>query len=327
MNSNTKTEKIEITVGQRLSQARAMLNLSREIIAERLCLKICTIREIEEDNSSNNVDPTFLRGYIRSYAKLVKIPEKEILELLDKHTPAKVVIVSPMQSYSLGKIHKKWENWIIKFTWLIIIICIIMIGIWWWQGYKVQKQEIFTMSKQIQSNSTQVPMEFFSSTFKKTIKTEQNNLNTLQKEINIKSLTSKVVKNDDTNINIKSAINPEKIKTILLPNKITNLNSDVKLNVLEKIPINNNIFNIKYNNEVAVNFKGKCWLEIRNTKGKILFSGIKNLGQTVELNGELSYRFNIGIPANVTLFFRGNYVDLNRFIKANRPASFKLPEL
>ncbi|MGP1932364.1 MAG: RodZ domain-containing protein, partial [Arsenophonus sp. ET-DL12-MAG3] len=186
-----------------------------------------------------------------------------------------------------------------------------------------------TMSEQIQSNTThtQLPIELFSSTFKKIIKTEQNNLNVLQEKTNMKLLTSKVVKNNNTNINVESIINPEKIKTTSSLNKITNINGDIKWNAAEGIPINNNIFNIKYVNEVVVNFKGECWLEVRNDKDKILFSGIKNLGQTLELNGELSYRFNIGIPAHITLLFRGNYVDLNRFIKANRPANFKLPRL
>lgn len=76
-----------------------------------------------------------------------------------------------------------------------------------------------------------------------------------------------------------------------------------------------------------MNFKGECWLEVLDAKGKILFSGIKKAGQKLELNGELPYQFNIGIPANVNLLFKGNSVDLNRFIKANRPAKFKLPGL
>ncbi|WP_066282758.1 MULTISPECIES: cytoskeleton protein RodZ [Arsenophonus] len=156
MNSNHKSEKIEITVGQRLLQAREILGLSREIVAERLCLKVYTVRQIEEDSNSHNVDPTFFRGYIRSYAKLVKIPENEIIELLNKCTPVKTSVVSQMHSYYLGKIYKRREGWLMKFTWLIIIIFITMIGIWWWQGYKIQKQEITTMAKQGSSDIAKV---------------------------------------------------------------------------------------------------------------------------------------------------------------------------
>ncbi|MFP3019567.1 MAG: helix-turn-helix domain-containing protein [Arsenophonus sp.] len=147
MNNKFKTEKIEITIGQRLLQAREIFGLSIEIIAKQLCLKECIVREIEEDTNFHGVDPTFLRGYIRSYAKLVKIPEKEIIELLEKHTPQKSGVVFPMQSYSIGIKQKKRERWLMKFTWMIIIISITMVGIWWWQDYREQKQEIATMTK------------------------------------------------------------------------------------------------------------------------------------------------------------------------------------
>lgn len=342
MNSKPKTEKTEITVGQRLLQARETLGLSREIVAERLCLKVCTVREIEEDSNSHNVDPTFLRGYIRSYAKLVKIPEKEILELLDKHTPAKVAVVSPMQSYSLGKTRKKREGWLMKFTWLIIIICIAMVGIWWWQGYKVQKQEIATMAEQNRSNTAQMPADPTSSTPGKVAETEQNNLNTSSTETTVQPVTSSIAnnvvspapktpltsetpKNSNINANIES-VNPAEVKTVPLPGSMNN-NSNPERDRTAEVSTDTDAANIESGDGVVMNFKGECWLEVRDAKGKILFSGIKNAGQKLELNGELPYQFNIGIPANVNLLFKGNSIDLNRFIKANRPAKFKLPGL
>jgi len=341
MNSKPKTEKTEITVGQRLLQARETLGLSGEIVAERLCLKVCTVREIEEDSNSHNVDPTFLRGYIRSYAKLVKIPEKEILELLDKHTPAKAAVVSLMQSYSLGKTRKKREGWLMKFTWLIIIICIAMVGIWWWQGYKVQKQEIATMAEQNSSNTAQMPADPASSTSGEVAETEQNNLNTSSTETNVQlvtssiannvvspapktPLTSETLKNSDINANIES-VNPAEVKTVPLPGSMNNSNPERDRTA--EVSTDTDAANIESGDGVVMNFKGECWLEVRDAKGKILFSGIKNAGQKLELNGELPYQFNIGIPANVNLLFKGNSVDLNRFIKANRPAKFKLPGL
>jgi cytoskeleton protein RodZ len=340
MNSKPKTEKTEITVGQRLLQARETLGLSREIVAERLCLKVCTVREIEEDSNSNSVDPTFLRGYIRSYAKLVKIPEKEILELLDKHTPAKAAVVSPMQSYSLGKTRKKREGWLMKFTWLIIIICIAMVGIWWWQGYKVQKQEIATMAEQNRSNAAQMPAEPPSSTPGAAATTEQNNVNTPSTETSMQPATSAIannvispapqsplpsetLKNSDINVNTES-VNPAEVKTVPLPGSMTN-NSNPERSRAEEAAADT--ASIESGDGIVMNFKGQCWLEVRDAKGKILFSGMKNAGQKLELNGEPPYEFNIGIPANVNLLFKGNSVDLNRFIKANSPAKFKLPGL
>ncbi|MGP1927936.1 MAG: cytoskeleton protein RodZ [Arsenophonus sp. NC-QC1-MAG3] len=343
MNSKPKTEKTEITVGQRLLQEREALGLSRESVAERLCLKVCTIRKIEEDSNSHSVDPTFLRGYIRSYAKLVNIPEKEILELLNKHSPAKAVVISPIQSYSLGKTRKKWEGLLMKFTWLIIIICIAMVGIWWLQDYKAQKQEITTMAEQNRSNTDKIQVDPLSYTSNVVETTEQNNINTLLIKTNKQpvtseiannvalptsktTLTSEILKNNDINVNMK-LVNPAEVKTVALPGSITANNSSLERCITAKTFANIDYKRIEFCNVVVMNFKGESWLEVSDAKGKILFRGIKNAGQKLELNGELPYQFNIGKPVNVNLLFKGNSIDLNYFIKVNRPAKFKLPGL
>ncbi len=68
-----------LTTGVRLRNAREQLGLSQQAVAERLCLKVSTVRDIEEDKAPADLASTFLRGYIRSYARLVHIPEEELL--------------------------------------------------------------------------------------------------------------------------------------------------------------------------------------------------------------------------------------------------------
>lgn len=68
-----------LTTGARLRNAREQLGLSQQAVAERLCLKVSTVRDIEEDKAPADLASTFLRGYIRSYARLVHIPEEELL--------------------------------------------------------------------------------------------------------------------------------------------------------------------------------------------------------------------------------------------------------
>ena len=109
------------TTGVRLRQAREALGLTQQMVAERLCLKVSTIRDIEEDKAQANLASTFHRGYIRSYAKLVHLPEDELLPMLAKQAPIRAAKVAPMQSFSLGKKHKKRDGWLMTFTWLIAV--------------------------------------------------------------------------------------------------------------------------------------------------------------------------------------------------------------
>ncbi|WMY96041.1 MAG: helix-turn-helix domain-containing protein [Arsenophonus sp.] len=179
MNITSKIKKTEITVGQRLLKEREALGFSLENVAEKLCLKVCIVREIEKDNNSNDIDPTFLRGYIRSYAKLLKIPEEEILDLLEVSTPKNSITMSNVHTYSLGKIQKKREGWLMKFTWLIMAMIITMISIWWWQDYKVEKQEIKVMAKKNQVGISDIENQTSSYMKNKLLSTQKYNSNFL----------------------------------------------------------------------------------------------------------------------------------------------------
>ena len=111
-----------LTTGARLRNAREQLGLSQQAVAERLCLKVSTVRDIEEDKAPADLASTFLRGYIRSYARLVHIPEEELLPGLEKQAPLRAAKVAPMQSFSLGKRRKKRDGWLMTFTWLVLFV-------------------------------------------------------------------------------------------------------------------------------------------------------------------------------------------------------------
>lgn len=134
-----------LTTGARLRNAREQLGLSQQAVAERLCLKVSTVRDIEEDKAPADLASTFLRGYIRSYARLVHIPEEELLPGLEKQAPLRAAKVAPMQSFSLGKRRKKRDGWLMTFTWLVLFVVIGLSGAWWWQDHKAQQEEISTM--------------------------------------------------------------------------------------------------------------------------------------------------------------------------------------
>ncbi|HEM7507624.1 TPA: cytoskeleton protein RodZ [Providencia rettgeri] len=317
MTIENNTEQTTVTVGQLLVQARERMGLTQDIVAERLCLKVSTVNEIEQDIPPAGVEPTFLRGYIRLYARMVGVAESEIKDLMKTEEPVPLAKVSPMQSYSLGKRRKKREGWLMKLTWLIVIVLIAMVGIWWWQDHNAQKDELVSMASQndlilSQQDNNTTPVDLPSPTGEAPIGAAilENTPETLAQQ------PSTVA---------PSSVNPVEenapVKTIPLPNAAQTTNALDRTHSAE----NTEIAPVS-SSALVLNFTGQCWLEIRDANNKILFSGTKNNGDKLELDGAQPYRLNIGAPANVTVQFQGNAVDLSRFIKAKRPAKLKLPE-
>lgn len=48
-----------LTTGERLRQGREKLELTQQAVAERLCLKVSTVRDIEEDKAPADLASTF----------------------------------------------------------------------------------------------------------------------------------------------------------------------------------------------------------------------------------------------------------------------------
>jgi cytoskeleton protein RodZ len=66
-------------VGRRLREARTQQKLTLERVAKELHLDVSVISAIEDDNREGMPAPIFVQGYIRSYARLLELPEDELV--------------------------------------------------------------------------------------------------------------------------------------------------------------------------------------------------------------------------------------------------------
>ena len=74
----------EITVGDKFRLAREALNLSLESVAQAIALRPSILQDIENNRFIHRSTPaTFVRGYVRSYAKFLKIADSEWLNVIE----------------------------------------------------------------------------------------------------------------------------------------------------------------------------------------------------------------------------------------------------
>jgi cytoskeleton protein RodZ len=75
------------SVGQLLRKARLNRGLSVEDVARQLRLSVRQITALEEDDYSKLVSNTFLRGFVRNYAKLLQMDASPLLQQLEQLVP------------------------------------------------------------------------------------------------------------------------------------------------------------------------------------------------------------------------------------------------
>ncbi len=114
------------SIGVKLIQARRLMNFTRQDIANRLCLKVNIIRNIEKDSIPGNLSPVFFWGYIYSYARLVNVSNSELFLILDKYkssyTLSNQIFIKNLQ---FSKINNK--NFFVRFFNLYVIMFLIFI--------------------------------------------------------------------------------------------------------------------------------------------------------------------------------------------------------
>ncbi|MFT8211036.1 MAG: cytoskeleton protein RodZ [Symbiopectobacterium sp.] len=316
------------TPGERLRQAREHMGLTQQTVAERLCLKVTTVREIEEGSTSPDLAPTFLRGYIRSYAKLVHLPESELLPVLDKHVVPKIANVTSMQGFALGKSRKKRDGWLMSFTWLVVLVVLGLTGAWWWQNYQVQQQEISSMVDHAAANTpdgsdgqTVVPLDNWGS---QTIDLTQiapaapEGANTAASSVPVNTPAANTTPTTNTQsapVTAPQANNGQQPSASAVTHPPVAADSTTPTNTAPAGDAGNTI---------AMTFSADCWLEVIDAAGKKLYSGVQRSGSALNLSGQAPYRLKIGAPAAVQIQYQGKPVDLSRFVRSNQIARLTL---
>ncbi|MFE8118465.1 cytoskeleton protein RodZ [Brenneria goodwinii] len=326
MNTEATQDNTASTIpGERLRQARERLGLTQQIVADRLCLKLSIVRQIEEGNVSANLAPTFLRGYIRSYAKLVHVPEDELLPILDKHVVPKAYNVAPMQSFSLGKSRKKRDGWLMTFTWLVVIIVLGLTGAWWWQNHQAQQQEINSMvdhatSMQASSEGQEVPL-MDNTEPADPAPADVAPAAPTDVPLNTENSAPELAASAPSSSAAPAASAPSTpAPSIPAQQPATGDMSQsamVPATPAEQSPI-------AESQALVMRFNADCWLEVTDASGKKLFSGLQHNGGSLNLSGQAPYSLKIGAPAAVQIQFQGKPVDLSRFVRSNQVARLTL---
>ncbi|AVR05424.1 cytoskeleton protein RodZ [Pluralibacter gergoviae] len=314
------------TTGTRLRNAREQLGLSQQAVAERLCLKVSTVRDIEDDKAPAELAATFLRGYIRSYARLVHVPEEELLPMMAKQVPIKAARMQPVQNISLGKRRKKRDGWLMTFTWLVLFVVVGLTGAWWWQNHKAQQEEISTMADQSSaelsasdsSSSQSIPLDTSGAQSQApdaaaTASAPANSATASD------SATSTPAAAQDTQSNSVVPPSQANVDTASGQTAPASGTADAALPTDQAA-----VTPAADANALVMNFTADCWLEVTDASGKKLFSGMQRKDGTLNLTGQLPYKLKIGAPAAVQIQFQGKPVDLSRFIRTNQVARLSL---
>lgn len=119
-----------ISPGHQLRVAREIYGLSEQEVADDLRLSTGVIEALEHDDDARLPSPTFVRGYIRSYAQRVGLAPDELIEQYNARVGAGPIQHLRSRSAPAAEVsHHLWIG-----TVAVVLVGILLVWAWaWWQ--------------------------------------------------------------------------------------------------------------------------------------------------------------------------------------------------
>ena len=119
---------IERGPGSRLREAREAANTTVDKVAAALLLDSDTIRALEADAFDRLPAPTFVRGYLRGYARIVGLPAGPILELYDSRGFEPPPLA--MGASEASQAHTS-DTAVRLVTYAVAVVLVVLVALWW----------------------------------------------------------------------------------------------------------------------------------------------------------------------------------------------------
>lgn len=121
MSDDPKLDLDEPGVGKLLRERREQQGLTQQDVAASLNLRVAAIEALEAERFDLLPPRTFVRGYLRAYAKLVGLAEAEVLAAFERQQPEQ----QSEQPRSLAAERAARGSWL---KWPVLLIALLLIG-------------------------------------------------------------------------------------------------------------------------------------------------------------------------------------------------------
>lgn len=312
--------------GQRLRSARERLKLTQHDVAEQLKLPKRTIIAIELDDYASLPNRTFARGYLHSYARLVKVSADEITAAYDQVTnradERASLIVANLKNEPLfeGTAFSIINSIIVGVLVLLLIVAAMWAGERW---LNTRHQDSPATPSTIEPANTEVEPRSLASDMMANVNVHNESVTTSieSNPLNSASADSATEINQPTtphvDVNMQplmpASIEPNAAAAVPEANDIKAM-QPLSQPIVPGVPVANaSAAPANGISTISMSFPGFCWVQIKDADGAILEEGTKTTGSVLNVQGKAPFAVRLGNPSAASLSFNGQTVDLSSY--------------
>jgi len=284
------------TPGQVLRTQRESLKLSTKEIAKRIHLDVKIIESIENDDHEGLPSAIYVRGYLRSYAKVVDADADKIIELYNTDSPPPPEILPEVKQPTQVSSNDKPVK---AFTYLLTLGLVLLLLIWYQSNFVVSPH---AKDKQL---NTETHINGVEITYPIITHPESWQSPKVQEKIANESF------------NIEPAT-----ELLLITNDVAKLQADENKQAIEaataKTTSNNSSLSIlgERSDLIEIEITADSWIEIYDKKNKRLFHRLARAGNQYKIKGIAPLTVLLGFSSGVTIKYNGKPFDITPHSKA-----------
>ena len=293
------TAKPNLSIGALLVDARRRAALNQSDIAEQINLPINKISSLENDDYDNLPESTYVRGYLRSYARLVGLDAEEIVKSYNElhHVESELDLsTSAKPSYDSA------------FLWSTAAVMTILVGLLatWWIDIKNNQEQV------VQLASTEEVQSISEKEKETTMANTENSEPAIQEPEIVEAEPAEAHQTGPVE---EKALSAESVEYV----------TEEVEQAMEEESQDPTLVSMSNESEVlTVTFVEKSWTEIHDADSNTLMQGLIEQGVVKNLNGKPPFHIFLGNSPGVVIEVNGQYFDQSEFNRSNRTARFQV---
>jgi len=298
-----------LSVGKALREAREQLGLSVNDVANRIKFATRQIEALEADDYAQLPEAAFVRGFVRSYARLLELdPAHLVSGLPSSHTNTSSVhevksVEIPMPSAFSSRRH----NIILLAAGLVIALSVAIF-------MRLHDRAPEVAEPVTQTQTTVQPLELPNVTDENATAQlpEQNQLAVSAPEPTVTAVPEQATRQPAPQQAVRTApAQAPVLQQSALPKAVTAEPAPVSEQPKVKAEINASVHALR------LEFDEDSWVEVKDGNGKILTARMHAAGSLLRVTGKTPLSVTIGNAHAVRLFDNGKNINLERNITAD----------
>lgn len=301
--------------GEQLREARERHGISIDQVCNQLHLHAATVEAIEASDIDRLKDPVFTRGYIRAYANYLKLDPKPFVDAYNQATGQQTTSADVKAIGTVSMVPGRRQGHpVLKIGSWLFLLALIAVFVWWWQAqYGVNDNAgLSSLDEPVSVETTdgntlvlpsvdeeEAPLPEVEPLVPEASGTDTTDALSNQDDQSAEGMTDTAAGSSE-----QAALEPEVDTASAEAANEETAGGDVENPVQATVES-------EASQGLVISLVDDCWLDIKASNGRSLYSGVAKAGTTLELEGEEPLAVVVGRVSAVEEFsYAGRTIDL-----------------